>query len=177
MKCRVVLVMCAVLALAAMAAAQDMGSMPMVANTGKLMFGNLPNIPACAKGAGLHGDPMKGAFVLEIKATAGCVVPMHWHSSNEQVGLIIGMGSLAMPKAKPQAMSAGSYVYLPAKGVHSFTCKTACTFFLAGDAAFDIHYVDESGKEIPAEQALKAKPAGHAAVGKSSGAQATPKKK
>ncbi len=155
MKMRSLLVCVAVLALAALAAAQDMNSMPMVASPAKLKFGNLPNVPACAKGAPLHGDPMQGAFVIEIKATAGCVVPMHWHTANEQVGLISGSSSLSMPKAKPQPMMAGSYVYLPAKGVHSFTCKTACTFYLAGDDKFDIHYVDAAGQDISADQALK----------------------
>ena len=50
---------------------------------------------------------------------------------------------------------------LPGKGVHQFTCVLACTFFLTSDGAFDIHYVDSEGKEIPPDQALKpmAKPA------------------
>ena len=33
----------------------------------------------------------------------------------------------------------------------------ACTFFIASDAAFDIHYVDAAGKEISTEDALKSK--------------------
>ena len=37
-------------------------------------------------------------------------------------------------------------------------------FYLAGDAMFDIHYVDDSGKEISFEQATK--PAGKPAAAK-----------
>jgi quercetin dioxygenase-like cupin family protein len=161
MKLRIVVLSAVVLAFAGWASAQAMGAMPMATNPATLKFGPLPNIPACATGAALHGDPMKGAFVLLIKTTAGCTVPMHWHTANEQVGMVSGSGSLTMPKAKAQAMTAGAYVYLPAKNVHSFKCAMACSFFLAGDAVFDIHYVDESGKEIPMEQAtgMKAKPA------------------
>jgi quercetin dioxygenase-like cupin family protein len=145
------------LAFAAMVAAQDMGSMPMVQSPAKAKFGPLPNIPACAKGAGLHGDPMQGAFVLLIKTTAGCTVPRHWHTANEQVGLVSGSAALSMPNEKAQAMTAGSYVYLPSKNQHSFTCKTACMFYLAGDEKFDIHYVDDAGQEITPEQAFKMK--------------------
>jgi hypothetical protein len=56
----------------------------------------------------------------------------------------------------------GGFAYIPPKHPHAFTCTTACTAFLSGDAAFDIHYLDKSGKEIPADQALstgKPKPA------------------
>jgi quercetin dioxygenase-like cupin family protein len=153
MKLRSAVLFAVVLALAGLACAQAKGAMPMVANPATLKYGPLPSIPACATGAGLHGDPMKGAFVLMVKATAGCTVPMHWHTSNEEVGIVTGNGSLTMPKGRPQVMAAGSYVYLPSKGVHSFTCTSECSFFLAGDAMFDIHYVDKKGKEITFEQA------------------------
>jgi hypothetical protein len=49
-----------------------------------------------------------------------------------------------------------------------FRCTASCTFFITTDGAFDIHYVDASGNEIPVDQALK--PAG------SSKAAAAPKK-
>lgn len=51
----------------------------------------------------------------------------------------------------------GSYALLPTENVHQFTCSSACTAFVTSDAAFDIHYVDASGKEIPAEAALMKK--------------------
>jgi hypothetical protein len=44
---------------------------------------------------------------------------------------------------------------MPSKHVHRFTCTQACTLYVYSDAAFDIHYVDDQGKEIPSEEALK----------------------
>ena len=46
------------------------------------------------------------------------------------------------------------YAMMPSKHVHRFTCMSACTGFVTSDAAFDIHYVDAGGKEIPPEAAL-----------------------
>ena len=54
-------------------------------------------------------------------------------------------------------MHSGDYVNLPGKYVHQFTCVAACTFFIVPSAAFDIHYVDKSGKEISPDEALKSK--------------------
>ena len=46
---------------------------------------------------------------------------------------------------------------MPSKHVHQFTCTAACTGFVYSDGAFDIHYVDASGKEIPLDAAMKKK--------------------
>ena len=54
-------------------------------------------------------------------------------------------------------MHTGDYIKLPAKNVHQFTCVAACTFYLATDGAFDIHYVDKEGKEISMDEAVKTK--------------------
>ena len=43
---------------------------------------------------------------------------------------------------------------MPSKHVHQFTCMSACAAFVSSDAAFDIHYVDAKGSEIPPEAAL-----------------------
>jgi len=57
----------------------------------------------------------------------------------------------------PVMLHPGDYLSLPGKGIHQFTCVLTCTFFLSSDGAFDIHYVDASGAEIPADHALKPK--------------------
>jgi len=46
---------------------------------------------------------------------------------------------------------------MPSKHVHQFTCTSACSFFVNSDVAFDIHYVDASGQEIPPDKALDKK--------------------
>ncbi len=120
-------------------------------------FGNVPGLPTCTTMAVQNGDPMKGAAVLLIKATSGCVVPWHWHTANEQLMIVSGNGKGEMKSGgAPAMLKTGDYIYLPAKQAHQFTCQAACTFFLTSDAVFDIHYVDKDGKEIPPDQALKA---------------------
>jgi quercetin dioxygenase-like cupin family protein len=133
-----------------------------IANTSELKFGPIPNLPPCLTMAPEHGDPSKGAFTLLLKFTSGCNVPMHWHTATEELMLVSGSGKMQMQDGKSSTIERGGFVHIPSKHPHQFTCVTACTAFLASDAAFDIHYVDKSGTEIPPEQALsttKPKPA------------------
>jgi gentisate 1,2-dioxygenase len=95
--------------------------------------------------------------MMLVKAATGCVVPWHWHTPTEQLMVVSGRGKGEMKDGSPVMLRPGDYLSLPGKGVHQFTCIAACTFFLSSDAAFDIHYVDVSGKEIPPDQALKSK--------------------
>jgi quercetin dioxygenase-like cupin family protein len=120
-------------------------------------FMNFPAIPKCTLGAVVSGDPTKGAGVLQLKSAAGCVIPWHWHTSNENLMFVSGSAKVEMKDGASVTVRAGDYLHLPSKHVHQFTCLTACKLFLAIDAAFDIHYVDASGNEIPPDAALKAK--------------------
>ncbi len=124
-------------------------------------FMTLPMLPACMSISAQRGDPMKGAAVLLIKFKSGCVVPWHWHSANENLMMVSGKGKAEMKSGGAHAMAMGDYLYLPAKQAHQFTCVSSCVVFDVIDGAFDIHYVDSEGKEIPPDQALKpmAKPA------------------
>ena len=136
--------------------ADNAKSMYSASATGK--FVNFPGLPTCMKASILSGDPSKGAFSLLVKTSTGCVVPWHWHSVTEDLMFVSGQGKGAMKDGgAPIALHAGDFLSLPAKGVHQFTCIAACTFFLSADGAFDIHYVDASGAEIPPDQALKTK--------------------
>ena len=68
--------------------------------------------------------------------------------------------SLLHQGGSPETLGKGEFVLMPSKHQHDFTCKTGCEFYIVTDAAFDIHYVDASGNEIPPDQALaKQKPA------------------
>jgi quercetin dioxygenase-like cupin family protein len=125
-------------------------------------FVNLPGLPTCMTLSVQDGDPSKGASVILAKFTSGCIVPWHWHTATEHLMFVSGRGSGEMKGGSPVTLSAGDYLLLPGKSVHQFRCVSACTVFLSIDGAFDIHYVDADGKEIPPDQALKnkAKPAG-----------------
>lgn len=154
MKCtlRVLLLL---LGLTSFMSPQDAGHMGVV-SPAKAKFANLPGLPTCMTVAVLHGDPTKGPATLLLKFTAGCSVPWHWHTANEALVIASGSGTAQMKDGQPMAMKAGDYLYLPAKGIHRFTANTAVYLYDMPDGAFDIHYVDAEGKEIPPEKALAA---------------------
>jgi quercetin dioxygenase-like cupin family protein len=120
-------------------------------------FVNFPGLPTCAKGSIVDGDPTKSSSVILVKTTTGCVVPWHWHTPTEQLMFVSGSGKGEMKDSGALVLHSGEYVKMPSKSVHQFTCVAACTFFLASDAAFDIHYVDKDGKEVSPDEALKSK--------------------
>lgn len=117
-------------------------------------FGPVPGLPGCLTASPKNGDPGKEAFVVLAKANTGCKVPWHWHTGNEQLMIVSGKAK-AETKEATSTMSAGDYINLPGKHQHQFTCLASCKFFIESDRAFDIHYVDAEGKEIPQEEALK----------------------
>lgn len=121
-------------------------------------FGPLPVLPSCMTAAVQSGDPSKGAFVLAGKGTAGCVIPWHWHTGTEHVMIVSGSAKVEMKDGgKSAVLGPGGYAMLPAKHVHQFQCTTACSIFVSSAVAFDIHYVDAGGKEIPVDAALAKK--------------------
>lgn len=137
--------------------AQDAGK-PMYTAAATTKFMTPPGLPACAKTAVLSGDPSKGGSLMLVKSATGCVIPWHWHTPTEVLMFVSGHGKGEMKGVTaPVTFHPGDYMSLPGKGIHQFTCALACTFFLSSDAAFDIHYVDASGKEISPDQALKSK--------------------
>jgi quercetin dioxygenase-like cupin family protein len=137
--------------------AQDTGGMTFApAKTSK--FVNLPGLPSCLTVAVQRGDPSKGSAALMLKFAAGCTVPWHWHTAGEQLLLVSGTGTAEMKDGKPAGMHPGDYAYLPAKSVHQFKAVTAALMLNIPDDAFDIHYVDKSGKEMSPDEALKPAP-------------------
>ena len=144
----------AILACSSLAHAQDMGVLrKMSENT----FGPVPGMPSCMTASVQRGDPSKGPSVILAKGTAGCLIPWHWHTPTEQVMVVSGSIKLEMKDGKSAGLGPGGYAVMPSKHVHQATCVSACTMFINSDAAFDIHYVDTSGQEIPAEKALATK--------------------
>lgn len=142
--------------LALNAAAQD-GDKASVVSAASSKLGPLPGLPACLTLSAQRGDPAKGGAVILARMTTGCSVPWHWHTAAEALLMVSGKGKLEMKDAAASTVGAADYVYLPGKHPHQFTCLSACTFFDVTEGAFDIHYIDKDGKEIPPDQALKAK--------------------
>jgi quercetin dioxygenase-like cupin family protein len=119
-------------------------------------LGPVPGLPACATISAQRGDPFKGAAVILAKTTPGCKIPWHWHTAAEGLMIVSGKPKIEMKDDTPASstLGPGDYTYLPGKHVHQFSCATGCTFFIVTEGAFDIHYVDKDGKEIPFDQAL-----------------------
>ena len=118
-------------------------------------FEAVPGLPACVTASVQSGDPGKGASVILFKGKPGCRVPWHWHTPTENVMIVSGSAKFEMKDhGGSTVIGPGGYAMMPGKHVHQFTCTSACTGFVASDGAFDIHYVDASGKEIPSENAL-----------------------
>jgi quercetin dioxygenase-like cupin family protein len=104
------------------------------------------------------GDPSKGASVILLKGPAGCRIPWHWHTPTEQIMVVSGSAKVEMrDSGRTSSLGPGGYAMMPSKHVHQFTCTSACAAFVSSDAAFDIHYVDAKGSEIPPEAALSKK--------------------
>lgn len=135
-------------------AAQEMGT---VRKFTENKFVTFPGLPACMLGAVENGDPSKGPSMIALKGAAGCVIPWHWHTPNEQVMIISGKARMEMKGGKSEILAPGTYALMPGKHMHQFTCVSACTGFVHSDAVFDIHYVDSAGKEISPEAAMAKK--------------------
>lgn len=136
---------------------------PVIHMHSALKFGPLPNLPACLTGASEHGNPMTEESVLLLHFKAGCRVPWHWHTPEETLLIVSGTIRAEMKDmGKPVLLRQGDYLSMPSHNIHQAACMGAvpCTLFLHSSAAFDIHYVDSSGKEIPLSEA--AKPVGKA---------------
>ncbi len=52
--------------------------------------------------------------------------------------------------SEKKSVDAGSLFFAPSKMIHKASCtsKDDCFFFLHSTSAFDIHLVDESGKDV-----------------------------
>lgn len=142
---------------AAQLAAQEAAEKPIVTAVAAAKFGPIPNAPECFTVAVERGDPTKGPSVILARFAPGCVAPFHWHSPSETVMVVSGSLQATMKGEKPFVAHDGDFLYMPPKHVHRATCLSSapCIVFLASDAAFDIHWVDDAGQEIPLETALK----------------------
>ncbi len=58
---------------------------------------------------------------------------------------------------KPVRIERGDFVVMPSHHISQTTCigPDSCIDFLYTDGPFDVHFVDETGKEISLDQALK----------------------
>jgi quercetin dioxygenase-like cupin family protein len=118
-------------------------------------FSAFPGLPSCTPGSVKNGDPANGPSIILAKAATGCTVPWHWHSSSEHLMMVSGTARVEVKSGQLVTLGPGDYAMLPGAHVHQFVCTSSCLFYVHSDGAFDIHYVNEQGNEIPPDQALK----------------------
>lgn len=152
-----VLAAVSVISLSRGSAAQGTEEQPIVAAVANAKFTAIPNAPECFTIAVERGDPGKGASVILAKFAPGCVAPFHWHTPSETAMLVSGSLEVQMKDDKAFVAHHGDFVFLPGHHVHRATCQgsSPCLVFLASDGAFDVHWVDAAGQEIPLETAVK----------------------
>jgi quercetin dioxygenase-like cupin family protein len=121
---------------------------------GNLEFTKIPNMPSCATGATLRGDPRTGPSMVLLKLESGCRVPWHWHTANEDIVVISGQGKIEMRDGPSLEFVPGAFASLPNQHTHQASCHRSCLLLASSDAAFDIHYVNTAGEEISTEKAL-----------------------
>lgn len=151
----------AILCLALLAFAGPLGAqpadMPVIVDPSTAPFQVFPTVPACFQTAVLRGSATAGPSAALGRAEEACAIPLHWHTPNENLEMISGVATITMKDGSTATLRPGTYAYLPSRHPHAFACPAACLFFIYQDAPFDIHYIDAEGREIPPEQALKAK--------------------
>ena len=131
------------------------GSIALAENVAQMKIGPVPRLPTCATGSVQNGDPAKGPSIIYAKMAAGCTIPWHWHTPNENVMIVTGTARMEMKDGKPLTLGPGAYALMPSHHVHQFSCAKGCTLYVYSDAAFDIHYVNAGGDEISPDDAMK----------------------
>jgi mannose-6-phosphate isomerase-like protein (cupin superfamily) len=130
---------------------------PVIKNPASGDFRQSPIMPPCFSGALQRINSSTGGAIFLVRAEqSGCTVPMHWHTSGEQITVVSGTVIIKMSDGKSFELTAGGYAYMPARHFHVFQCSGACLHFVQSDGPYDIHYVDRQGNEISLEKAIKA---------------------
>ncbi len=124
-------------------------------NLKEMTFAPVPGMPTCSTGSVQRGDPAKGASFIAARLASGCVIPWHWHTPNEHLVMVSGVARLEMLEGATMTLKAGGFALMPTKHVHQFTCIKSCLLYVQSDAAFDLHYVNNEGREISPDDAMR----------------------
>ena len=109
-----------------------------------------PNaLPAGAKLAVLEGNPFApGLYTMRLSMPAGYKIPPHWHGKVEHVTVISGKFNLGMgekfDESKGNAMTVGTFGFLPPQMKHFAWASEATVIQLHGEGPWEINYVNPS---------------------------------
>ena len=96
----------------------------------------------CLSSALETGDPATGPSTWILKAPAGCVVPWHYHTAEEQLIVISGSVLAEMSEHPRTRLGPGGFAVMGSRMAHQFTCRkgAACLMMVAFDRAYDIFW-------------------------------------
>jgi quercetin dioxygenase-like cupin family protein len=102
----------------------------------------------CLQSALETGNPDSGPSTFMLKAPAGCRVPAHYHSAQEQLIVIRGRVATGMKGTPNVTLTAGGFAVMPGKVIHWFNCdgKEPCLMVVSFDQKYDIVWVDAHSK-------------------------------
>ncbi len=94
----------------------------------------------CLLSAVETGDPDKGPSTIILKAPAGCVVPWHFHTAQEQAVVIRGVVKMEMSGSPAMSLGPGAFAVMAGKVPHQFSCehKEVCLILVWFDGKYDI---------------------------------------
>lgn len=94
----------------------------------------------CLLSAVETGDPSTGPSTIILKAPAGCLVPWHSHSAQEQAVVIQGAVKMEMLHSPAMSLGPGGFAVMQGKVPHQFACgrKAACLIMVSFDGKYDI---------------------------------------
>jgi quercetin dioxygenase-like cupin family protein len=97
---------------------------------------------ACLASALETGNPATGASTWILKAPAGCVVPWHSHTAQEQLIVVAGEVVAEMTDHPPTLLGPGGFAMMAVRMAHQFTCqgRDGCVMFVTFDRAYDIKW-------------------------------------
>jgi quercetin dioxygenase-like cupin family protein len=102
----------------------------------------------CLQSALEAGNPDTGPSTFMLKAPAGCRVPAHYHSAQEQLIVIRGRVAMGMKGTPSVTLTAGGFAVMPGEAIHRFSCngKVPCLMVVSFDQKYDIVWVDAHSK-------------------------------
>lgn len=94
----------------------------------------------CLLSAVETGNPDSGPSTIILKAPAGCVVPWHFHTAQEQAVVIRGVVEMEMSDSPAMSLGPGGFAVMPGKVPHQFACgqKVECLIVVWFDGKYDI---------------------------------------
>jgi hypothetical protein len=147
------LALLAALLCSSMAEGRDEADSVIAGSPSTVKFIRDPELPNCSS-ALVRGDPAKGPFTWLDKSDGDCFVPMHWHNQGEIIIVVSGTAEIEVKNHPLVILRDGGYYYQPPHQIASGRFAKGTIGFTSFDGPFDMHYVDDTGKEISREQAF-----------------------